>query len=68
MSPKDRSLDMVVMTHIDGDHSRGLLEVLDRYDVATVVVGDNPMDYQSSQGWQARLECQPGRCWKWSPE
>ncbi|MBQ12126.1 MAG: hypothetical protein CMJ45_11325 [Planctomyces sp.] len=23
MSPMDRSLDMVVMTHIDGDHSRG---------------------------------------------
>jgi competence protein ComEC len=56
MSPTDRSLDMVVMTHIDSDHSRGLLEVLDRYDVATVVVGDNPMDGQSSQEWQARLE------------
>ena len=56
MSPTDRSLDMVVMTHIDGDHSRGLLEVLDRYDVATVVVGDNPMDDQSSQEWQARLD------------
>ena len=56
MSPTDRSLDMVVMTHIDGDHSRELLEVLDRYDVATVVVGDNPMDDQSSQEWQARLD------------
>jgi beta-lactamase superfamily II metal-dependent hydrolase len=52
----DRSLDVVVMTHIDGDHSRGLMEVLDRYDVATVVVGDNPLDGQSSQEWQARLE------------
>ena len=56
MSPMDRSLDVVVMTHIDGDHSRGLLEVLDRYDVATVVVGDNPPDGQSYQEWQARLE------------
>ena len=56
MSPTDRSLDMVAMTHIYGDHSRGLLEVLDRYDVATVVVGDNPMDDQSSLEWQARLD------------
>ena len=56
MSPTGRSLDMLVMTHINGDHSRGLLEVLDRYDVATVVVGDNPWDEQSSQGWQARLD------------
>ena len=56
MSPTDRSLDMVVMTHIDGDHSRELLEVLDQFDVATVVVGDNPMDDQSSQEWQARLD------------
>jgi len=56
MSPTDRSLDMVVMTHIDGDHSRGPLEVLDRYDVATVVVSDNPMDDQSSQEWQAKLD------------
>ena len=47
---------MVVMTHIYGDHSRGLLEVLDRYDVETVVVDDNPMDYQSSHEWQTRLD------------
>jgi competence protein ComEC len=56
MPSTDRSLDMVVMTHIDGDHSRGLLEVLDRYDVATVVVGNNPLDKELSQEWQARLK------------
>lgn len=30
----DRSLDLVVLTHLDADHSRGLLEVLDRYQVS----------------------------------
>ena len=49
---------MVVMTHLDGDHSKGLLEVLDRYDVATVVVGENPLDDDLSQEWQAKLKRQ----------
>ena len=39
MSAGDRSLDLVVLTHLDADHSRGLLEVLDRYRVAAVLVG-----------------------------
>ena len=56
MSLMGRSLDVVVMTHIDGDHSRGLLDVLDRYDVATVVVGVNPLDSNLSQEWQAQLK------------
>ena len=33
----DRSLDMVVLTHLDSDHSRGLLDVLNRYRVASVL-------------------------------
>ena len=35
----DRSLDLVVMTHLDSDHSGGLLEVLDRFSVGAVVSG-----------------------------
>ena len=58
MPSTDRSLDIVVMTHVDGDHSRGLFEVLDRYDVAKVVVGNNPLDSELSQEWQARLKRQ----------
>jgi len=46
---------VVVMTHVDGDHSKGLLEVLDRYDVATVVVGETPLDNDLSQEWRAKL-------------
>lgn len=56
ISEGDRSLDMVVLTHLDADHSRGLLEVLDRYRVASVVVGlENPDSALYSQ-WQAGLE------------
>jgi len=35
----DRSLDILVLTHIDADHSRGLLRVLDRYDVGALILG-----------------------------
>jgi competence protein ComEC len=42
LSPWDRSLDMVVLTHLDADHSQGLLKVLDRYQVAAVVMGASP--------------------------
>ena len=56
MSLMYRSLDVVIMTHIYGVHNRGLLEVLERYDVATVVVGDNPLDSNLSQEWQAQLK------------
>jgi competence protein ComEC len=42
LSPWDRSLDMVVLTHLDADHSQGLLKVLDRYQVAAVVTGVSP--------------------------
>ena len=51
----DRSLDMVVMTHPDTDHSRGLLEVLDRYTVGAVLTGPNPTDSQALAEWEQRL-------------
>ena len=47
---------MVVLTHLDADHSRGLLKVMDRYRVASVIVG---FEYQGSvmySRWQAGLE------------
>ena len=43
----DRKLDLVVLTHPEEDHFRGLLEVLQRYEVGTVLEGeavsDNPL-------------------------
>ena len=37
VSPRDSDLDLVVLTHPDEDHFRGLPPVLDRYDVDTVI-------------------------------
>ncbi len=52
----DRSLDMVVLTHLDSDHSRGLLEVLDRYRVASVLFGlENPQSAMYPQ-WRSMLD------------
>jgi competence protein ComEC len=39
LSWRDRSFEMVVVTHPDGDHFYGLVDVLDRYDVRRVIVG-----------------------------
>jgi competence protein ComEC len=41
----DRSLDMVVLTHPHADHSRGLLAVLERFKVDTIL--DSPSTYDS---------------------
>lgn len=37
----DRSIDMVVATHPDSDHIGGLIDVLKRYEVATVLMTNN---------------------------
>lgn len=56
MPGRDRSLDLVVLTHLDADHSRGLLAVLDRYQVGAVLAGtDDPGAAMYAQ-WQAGLE------------
>ena len=52
----DRSLDLVVMTHLDSDHSNGLLEVLDRYAVGAVLSGPQPPDNEMAAQWNDRLE------------
>ena len=51
----DRSLDLVVMTHLDSDHSHGLFEVLDRYTAGGVVVGPVPGDAGTGAEWEQRL-------------
>ena len=52
----DRDLDLVVLTHPDEDHFRGLLEIAERYDVDAVLEGGggaarNPLYF----GWEAAL-------------
>ena len=52
----DRSLDLVVMTHLDSDHSNGLLNVLARYTVGAVLSGPQPPDNEMRAQWEERLE------------
>ncbi len=52
----DRSLDLVVMTHLDSDHSNGLLQVLDRYAVQTVLTGPSPEGGAMQAQWEDRLQ------------
>jgi competence protein ComEC len=56
MSAGDRSLDLVILTHLDADHSRGLLEVLDRYRVAAVLVGVSDPDSALYPLWRASMD------------
>ena len=51
-----RSLDLVVMTHLDSDHSGGLLEVLDRYAVGAVLSGTLPPGDAMRAQWEQRLD------------
>ncbi|MCS7220098.1 MAG: DNA internalization-related competence protein ComEC/Rec2 [Anaerolineae bacterium] len=54
----DRSLDVVVLTHPDGDHMNGLIPLIERYSVSLVV--DSPLSDMASeaQPWIAALERQ----------
>ncbi|MBM3943068.1 MAG: DUF4131 domain-containing protein [SAR202 cluster bacterium] len=53
--PWDRSLDLVVLTHLDADHSLGLLEVLARYDVGLVLAGTPDPESPMYPRWDAAL-------------
>lgn len=46
----------MVLTHLDADHSRGLLEVLDRFDVSGVLVGISDPANSLYPQWQAALD------------
>ena len=55
----DRSVDAVVLTHPHDDHVRGLVEVLERYDVEHIVHRDMDHDGPAYGEWQ-RLIAQEG--------
>jgi competence protein ComEC len=52
----DRSLDVVILTHPDGDHMNGLIPLIERYDVDLVI--DSPLSGMASeaQPWLAAVE------------
>ena len=51
----DRSMDLVIVTHLDSDHSHGLLEVLDRYTVGAVLTGPISSGSTLPAEWDRRL-------------
>jgi competence protein ComEC len=57
----DRSIDMVILTHPHADHARGLLAVLERYRVDTIL--DSPSEYDSGvyREWLATADAEGAR-------
>ena len=63
----DRSLDMVINTHPDLDHLGGLVEILKRYEVETILVSDVAANSSFYQAWRNQLEVaqqQPLPAWQ----
>ena len=52
----DRDLDMLVLTHPDKDHFRGLIEVLDRYDSDVVLEGSTISEAALYLEWEKAVE------------
>lgn len=52
----DRDLNMVVLTHPDEDHFRGLVEVLERYDVELVLEGSRESENPLYLEWEKVLD------------
>ena len=51
----DRSLDVVLLTHLDSDHSHGLLAVLDRFAVGAVLTGPHTAESPVRPEWEQAL-------------
>jgi competence protein ComEC len=56
MSFFDRSIDVVIATHPDSDHINGLIDVLERYDVTTIVMTNNVNDTPAYEAFIRAVE------------
>ena len=61
LSPWDRRLDLVILTHLDADHSRGLLKALETYRVDAVLAGAKDEDSFLYPQWRQTVERQEHR-------
>ena len=61
LSPWDRRLDLVILTHLDADHSRGLLKALETYRVDAVLAGAKDEDSYLYPQWRQTVERQEHR-------
>ena len=56
LPPGDRSLDLVVATHLDSDHAGGLIGVLNRYDAGIVMRGPISSESALFHQWESALD------------
>lgn len=61
MWPWDRSIDAIVITHMDADHITGFVEVLERFDVAMVISTGAEADTQIAQELLTAIEQESAR-------
>ncbi len=54
----DRSIDVIVATHPDLDHIGGLVDVLDRYEVRTVIMTENKSDTPAYEAFLDRIKAE----------
>ncbi len=55
MSFFDRTIDIVIATHPDSDHIAGLIDVLKRYEVKTIVLTENESDTPTAAAFAAAV-------------
>jgi len=54
----DRDIDMIVATHLDLDHIGGLIAVLERYRVHTILITENEGESAAAQVFKERVEAE----------
>lgn len=54
----DRTIDVVIATHPDSDHIGGLVDVLARYQVSTVIMTENEKDTPAAQDFMKAVEAE----------
>ncbi|PJE64780.1 MAG: hypothetical protein COU90_00745 [Candidatus Ryanbacteria bacterium CG10_big_fil_rev_8_21_14_0_10_43_42] len=55
MSSYDRSIDMLILTHPDADHLNGLVDVIGRYEIGTVVETGVLHETEEYKVWHERI-------------
>ncbi|MEM7034421.1 MAG: DNA internalization-related competence protein ComEC/Rec2 [Chloroflexota bacterium] len=54
----DRSIDLIINTHSDLDHLGGLVEIIDRYTINSVLIGDTVSDSALHKAWLHQLDAE----------
>ncbi len=58
MGTFDRTIDVVLATHFDSDHIGGLVDVLTRYEVTTIILSDNVNDTPAYDAFMRAVEAE----------